>query len=134
MGLELSFKNIKEKKYTQKCTFFSLNKTAICQQNTVQAALFELTLISPVSTCSATKELLCTGRRPRQPEEDVCLYSPLCGSEKTTEKQGKEQKEMGEAGGAKLGPKQERILRIATLFSSGHSQYREYGHGLDFKI
>lgn len=35
---------------------------------------------------------------------------------------------------AKLGPKQERILRIAILFSSGHPQYSQYGHGLDFKI
>lgn len=56
LGLELTFKIIKEK--TQNCKLFSLNKAAIHQQNTVQVALFQITLLSPVSTCSGTKELL----------------------------------------------------------------------------
>lgn len=58
LGLELTFKIIKGKKQHRNATFFSLNKAAIRQQNTVQAALFQLTLLSPVSACPGTKELL----------------------------------------------------------------------------
>lgn len=69
-----------------------------------------------------------------QSDEDVWVSIPLCWAEngrrfllpeKTTEKLGKKQRKCEAKTKSKLGTIQEKMLRLAVFFPSGHSKYSE---------